>query len=218
MKIVATNASYKMIVKKLEFNYTFAANCYFYIDEMTKHGFIIDPSVHAKELMKIIKENNWQIEKILLTHSHLDHIGAVLELSNTLNVNFYALNTSSQYLSNPDLDTHFTDFDVIKGISPLKDGEEITLSSNPSVKLKTIATPGHTLDSAIYYDQKENLAFTGDTIFSSGIGRTDIEGSGGNYQELMANIKNKIFTLPGNTVLYPGHGPQTTIGQEKSPT
>jgi len=206
-----------MIIKKLEFTDILAANCYFYVDEISKHGFIIDPSAHAQELLNIIKNNNWQIEKMLLTHSHLDHIGAVLELSNKLNIEFYGLNTSEQYLSNPDFANHFTDFNVIKNISPLKDGEEIVLSANPNVKLKAIATPGHTLDSVIYYNEKENIAFTGDTIFAAGIGRTDIPGSGGHYQMLVNNIRSKIFTLPDNTVLYPGHGPQTTVYQEKSP-
>ncbi|HCU59358.1 MAG TPA: MBL fold metallo-hydrolase [Alphaproteobacteria bacterium] len=205
-----------MIVKKLEWTDVFAANCYFYIDEASKHGFVIDPSAHADELLNIIKKNNWQIEKILLTHSHLDHIGAAKELSNALNIQIFSFESSKKYLSNPTLSAHFTDFNVIKNMKPLKDGDIVSLKANPDISLKIIATPGHTIDSAIYYDSKNHIAFTGDTIFQSGIGRTDIEGSGGNYFELITNIKNKILTLPDNTVLYPGHGDQTTVQNEKS--
>lgn len=205
-----------MIIERIEFSDVFAANCYFYVDEKTKHGFIIDPSAHPEKLSKIIKENNWIIEKILLTHSHLDHIGAVLELAQQLNIDFYGLNTAQQYLSNPDLLSHFSDSAVLKNMRHFKDGDEITLSSNQTVRLKAIATPGHTIDSTVFYDAENNIAFTGDTIFQSGIGRTDIQGSGGNYAELMNNIRQKIFTLPENTVLYPGHGPQTTVKAEKS--
>lgn len=204
-----------MQVYKIEFTDVFAANCYFYIDETSKHGFIIDPSAHTDRLLKMIYQNNWTIEKVLLTHSHLDHIGAVLQLADALNIKFYGAETAAQYLSNPALAMHFTDFNLIKNISPLQDGEFIPLKVNPQIILKAIFTPGHTLDSTIYYDAKENIAFTGDTIFKNGIGRTDIEGSGGNYFELITNIKNKIFTLPENTVLYPGHGDSTTLLSEK---
>lgn len=207
-----------MILKKFEFNDVLAANCYVYIDDTSLHGFIIDPSAHAEELLKMIKNNDWIIEKILLTHSHLDHIGAVLNVADVLGINYYALNTAAQYLSNPDFSTHFTDRNVLQNIKPLKDGDIISLTTNPNIALQVIATSGHTIDSVIYYDKANHIAFTGDTIFQSGIGRTDILGSGGNYSELLSNIKNKILTLPENTILYPGHGPNTTVKQEKIST
>ncbi len=204
-----------MIAQRIEFSDIFAANCYFYIDEKTKHGFIIDPSAHAEKLLEIIKQNGWTIEKILITHSHLDHIGAVLELADKLNIKFYGLNTAAQYLTDTDLSAHFSDSAVLKNMQYVKDGDEIVLSANPDVKLQVIATPGHTIDSVVYHDSENKIAFTGDTIFQSGIGRTDIQGSGGNYAALMQNIKQKIFTLPDDTVLYPGHGEQTTVKAEK---
>ncbi len=205
-----------MIVKKIEWTDVFAANCYFYIDETSKHGFIIDPSGKADELLNIIRQNGWTIEKMLLTHSHLDHIGAAPKLLQALNIEIFGLKSSKEYLSNKDLAAHFTDKEVIKNLVPLKDGDSISLTANPNIQLKIIATAGHTIDSAVYYDKQNNIAFTGDTIFANGIGRTDIEGSGGNYAALMTSIKEKIFTLPDNTVLYPGHGAQTSVKNEKS--
>ena len=201
-----------MIVQKIEFTDIFAANCYFYIDEKSGQGVVIDPSAHADKLLKTIRKNNWKIEKILLTHSHLDHIKAVLALSTELNVPYFGSLEAAKYLSSPDFQAHFTNWDVVKNISHLEDGTIIKVGS---CELKMIYTPGHTLDSCIYYDEKNGIAFTGDTIFKNGIGRTDIEGSGGNEQILRQNIRMKILTLPSQTILYPGHGAPTTVGTEK---
>ena len=143
-----------MQVYKIEFTDVFAANCYFYIDETSKHGFIIDPSAHTDRLLKMIYQNNWTIEKVLLTHSHLDHIGAVLQLADALNIKFYGAETAAQYLSNPAFAMHFTDFNLIKNISPLQDGEFIPLKVNPQIILKAIFTPGHG-DSTTILSEKE---------------------------------------------------------------
>lgn len=204
-----------MIVEKIEFDDVFAANCYFYVDEKTKEGFIIDPSAHADKLLQIIKTNHWDIQKILLTHSHIDHIGAALELAKALNIKIFGYKNAQLYLSNLSLKMHLTNREVLKNMQYLDDTDEIYLKKDNSPRLKVIATPGHTLDSVVYYDPKEAIAFSGDTIFASSIGRTDLEGSGGNHEQLIENITQKILTLNDNTILYPGHGPSTTVAQEK---
>ena len=199
-----------MIVQKMEFTDVFAANCYFYTDKETKHGFVIDPSAHAELLLQFIKDKKLTIEKILLTHSHLDHVGGALELSNALNVPIFGLNTAKEYLSDPKLKVHFTDWDVLNKMHYLSDGDEVVLSTNKEKKLKIIATPGHTIDSVVYVDEKEHVAFTGDTLFASSVGRTDIEGSGGSEEALWKSLK-KLAQLPKNTVIYPGHGESSQI-------
>ena len=93
------------------------------------------------------------------------------------------------------------------------DGDESTRSTRPDIKLKVIYTPGHTADSVIYYDQNNNVAFVGDTIFKDSEGRTDLPG--GNHFQLYESIRNKVITLPDNTVLYSGHTAQTTVQNEK---
>ena len=203
-----------MIVQKVEFTDVFAANCYFYIDEASKHGFVIDPSAKAEMLLDIIEKNGWKIEKILLTHSHLDHIGATLELSEALKIDIFGGSGAVEYLSNPALKGHFTDWNIFQNMHFLKDRQEIVLSGNPKCRLTVLSTPGHTLDSVVYYDQNQGIAFCGDTIFKSGIGRTDIEGSGGNYRVLMESITQRVLTLPQSTILYPGHGDETTVEAE----
>ena len=95
----------------------------------------------------------------------------------------------------------------------ISDGEIISLEKNPDFNLKMISAPGHTTDGAIFYDEKNNLAFVGDTIFKMGRGRTDFPG--GNEKTLIETIKTKIFTLPDETVLLSGHGEPTSVKDEK---
>ncbi len=187
---------------------------YFYIDEKSKHGFLIDPGYQAEQLLKIIKEEGFIIEKILLTHGHFDHIGAVKKISETLNLPYFIHENGMTYLNdvNFNMSTAFGEAIILTDAQYLQDGDVISLNNNKSVQLKVIHTPGHTSDSVIYYDEKEKLAFVGDTIFRNGIGRTDLPGA--SEQLLHDSIKNKIFTLPPETVLYSGHSSPTTVQEE----
>lgn len=189
-------------------------NTYFYVDDETLHGFIIDPGAQAEELLNIAERKKFTIEKILLTHGHFDHIGAVNEIKNALKIpvcmgkggNFYAkdsINNGSKF---------FEQETIIDNVTIL-DETEIFLSANPNFKLKVIAAPGHTLDGTIYYSEKDSVAFVGDTIFYGGHGRTDLPG--GSERDLMKTITEKIFTLPDKTVLFCGHGSSTTVAEEK---
>ena len=119
-----------MIVPKMVFSDVFAANCYFYVDEKSKHGFVIDPSAHAEILARIVQERGWVIEKILLTHSHLDHVGAALQLSKLLNVDIFGMKAAEEYLLNPNLKGHFTDWNVIENMRYFNDGDEVVFRVN----------------------------------------------------------------------------------------
>ena len=197
-----------MIIKVLNFTDFLCSNIYFYVDEKTKHGFLIDPGGGADEILHVINQNNWVIEKILLTHSHLDHLGAVLEISEKCKIPFFGLDQSKLYFSNP---YHFTDQNTLSQMSFFKNGEKISLSGGSST-LDVLATPGHTLDSVCFYDRQNQVLFSGDTLFAKGVGRTDLEG--GNETELFQSLK-QILELPPQTKVYPGHGPATTIEAEK---
>lgn len=204
-----------MIVKQVPLCEILTTNAYFYIDEKTKHGFLVDPAAEPEKLLKIIKENGWTIEKILITHGHFDHIGAVEKLAKELDVPYYIHSNGKQYLINPqmNLSSFFEQNISLTDAKYLQDRDEITLSTAPDIKLKVIYTPGHTADSVIYYDPNNNVAFVGDTIFKDSEGRTDLPG--GNTAQLYESIRNKVITLPDNTVLYSGHTEQTTVQNEK---
>ena len=189
--------------------------CYFYIDENTNHGFLIDPGSQAGRLLAMIQRKGWTIEKILLTHGHFDHTGAVNELRNVLNVPVLAYRTADDYLldARMNLSEESGRPVYIRDVQYLDDGDAVELSADPDFSLRVLYTPGHTTDSVVYYSQRDRIAFVGDTIFKGSIGIWDFPG--GNPADLRRSIREKIFTLPEDTVLCSGHSVPTTVGEEK---
>ena len=188
---------------------------YFYIDEGANHGFLIDPGSQAGHLLSMIQRKGWTIEKILLTHGHFDHTGAVNELRSVLGVPVLAHRRADEYL----LDAHMNLSEgsgvpvIIRTVTYLDDGDIVPLDADPAFALDVIYAPGHTTDSVVYYSPKDRVAFVGDTIFKVSIGIWDFPG--GNLADLQRSILEKIFTLPEDTALYSGHSVPTTVGEEK---
>ena len=189
--------------------------CYFYIDENTNHGFLIDPGSQAGRLLTMIQKKGWTIEKILLTHGHFDHTGAVNELRSVLNVPVLAYRTADNYLldARMNLSEESGQPVYIRDVQYLDDGDTVELSADPDFSLRVLYTPGHTTDSVVYYSQRDRVAFVGDTIFKGSIGIWDFPG--GNPADLQRSILERIFTLPEDTALYSGHSVPTTVGEEK---
>ena len=190
-------------------------NAYFFVDE-TRRGFLIDPGAQADLLLKIIGRENFTIEKILLTHGHFDHIGAVNELQRKLKIPVCMSKRGDFYAKNPETNcsVFYGESIVLDDVTCLEDGSEIFLSGNPDFGVKLIDAPGHTSDGAIYYSEKNSVAFVGDTVFFGSYGRTDLPG--GSERELMQTIQQKVFALPDDTILLCGHGPATTVAADKS--
>jgi len=193
----------------------FVENCFFYIDDTSKHGFIIDPGAQAEKLLGMIREKGWIIEKILLTHGHFDHIGAVNEIRSALQIPVLAYKSDNDYLRDPEwnLSPSFGLSIIIENTESIEDGQIIRLDSDPAFSLKVIYTPGHTTDSVIYYSERDRAAFVGDTIFKDSIGNYQLPG--GNFAAIQKSIMERVFTLPDDTILYSGHTEQTTVGTEK---
>ena len=193
----------------------FEENCYFYIDDQKKHGFLIDPGAQAEGLLRMIRKEGWTIEKILLTHGHFDHTGAVNDIRKTLGIPVYAYEDADMYL----LDTRMNlsalcgEYVVVENVNYLKDGDVVRSEANLAFSLKVLHTPGHTPDSVIYYSETELAAFVGDTIFQGSIGNWQYPG--GNFQDLQRSILETVFSLPDNTKLYSGHSDPTNVGTEK---
>jgi len=192
-------------------------NAHFFIEDESLHGFLIDPGAEAERLLQIISEKNFVIEKILLTHGHFDHIGAVNEIQDKLKIPVFAHELGKNYLFNPakNLSRFTVETEMKLGeVNFLADGDIVSLEKNSDFNLQLIHTPGHTTDGATYYSKKNNLAFVGDTIFKGSFGRTDFPG--GSFEILIQSIKQKIFALPDETILYSGHGEVTSVGYEKN--
>ena len=193
----------------------FEENCFFYIDDRTKHGFIIDPGAQARGLLELIRKNGWTIEKILLTHGHFDHTGAVDEIRDALGIPVLAHRRSDEYLldAGKNLSAQCGPPVIVRNAEYLDDGDIVFLDSDPDFCLKVIYVPGHTTDSVMFYSEEDHAAFVGDTIFKGSIG--NYQYPGGNPEDLLRSIIHKIFTLPDDTVLCSGHSEQTTVGAEK---
>lgn len=185
-------------------------NCY--IVSKGTEAFIVDPGGDAAEIIKKAKGLN--VRYILLTHTHYDHIGALNDLVKVFPDALLAVHTEEkEWLYDPKKNLSigfYTDFIYSGKIGiELSDGSELEFAG---IKIKVIHTPGHT-PGCVCYHIEDNL-FSGDTLFKSSVGRTDLPGGDG--VSLVRNIKEKLYTLPGKTVVYPGHEGTSTIGWERT--
>lgn len=172
-------------------------NCYIISCENSGHTIIIDPGDDPKKIIDYIQRNEFIPKGMILTHGHYDHIGGVNILKGL----------AIPLMMNREDEVMLQLKDVKKVDRYLKDGELFDLGRE---KLKIIHTPGHSRGGICIYSKP--YLFAGDTLFKDGVGRTDLPG--GSSSELDDSIRNKLFILPKDTIVYPGHGPKTTIGSE----
>ncbi len=173
-----------------------AANCY--VVCAGGDAVVIDPGAEANRVLKAV--GGREVAAILVTHGHSDHVGAVDEL---------VAETGAPFMA-PHLDLALLEGYV--GVPParlLKNGDRLEFSD---ISLTVIATPGHTPGSSCFY--APGVLFSGDTLFAEGVGRTDLPG--GSAEALFNSIRERIFSLAGDTIIYPGHGERTTVAREKS--
>lgn len=203
------------MIRELQVQGVFAENTYFYIDAHSKSGFLIDPGAQAGVIYDVIVRNGWNIEKILLTHGHFDHLGAAEQLREKLVAPIYIYSSDARYLSDPYLNLSANSGMpiTVPHYEELYDGEIIRLKANSGFYLEVIHTPGHTPGSVTFYSPEENAAFVGDLLYQHGPGLTNFPG--GNRSELEESIINKILTLPADTVLLSGHSSPITVAEEK---
>ena len=189
------------------------ANTYLAVDEKTNEGFIVDPGGYNKVLTKEVRDNDVNIKYIILTHGHSDHICGVNEHKAEFpDAKIVAYKDEEAMLENPNLNQspgfgvpYSTKADIL-----VSDGDELKVGD---VTLKFIHTPGHTEGGMCIYVKEAKALFSGDTLFRQSIGRTDFPG--GSYKEIMDSIRKKLFLLPDDTNVFPGHMGTTSIVFEK---
>ena len=189
-----------------------SANCYIVYLKNSKECIIVDAPGDTARIIAELDKLELKPVAVLLTHSHFDHIGAASELCEHYDVKLCCHEAEAELLKEPGL--NLTSM-VGRGYGlsaerTFYDGEEVELAG---MKLRVIHTPGHTAGGACYYFYEEGVLISGDTLFAESVGRTDFPT--GSSRVLMDSIKNKLFTLPEDTVVYPGHYESTTIGHEK---
>lgn len=200
-----------MIIKKLEVG-PFASNCYIVGSESTREGLIVDPGDEAGEILKGVKNLGLDIKILVLTHGHIDHIGALKEVKAATGAEV-VIHTGDAMSLQGEGQTLGAMFGLSYEAPPppdrlLEGGDSLDVGD---LHFSVLHTPGHTPGGICLLGQE--MVFTGDTLFNFGIGRTDLPG--GSYSQLLDSINGQLMVLPDDTTVYPGHGPATTIGAER---
>ena len=190
---------------------SYQTNCYFIYQEDEKRAIVVDPADQGRKIYEALLHSRITVGAILLTHGHFDHIWGTKELREATGAKIYALDAERALCE----DSHNNVSDMAGRpytVIPdeyLRDGQELTLAG---IHLKVIATPGHTIGSCCYYFPEAGFLVSGDTLFAESVGRTDFPT--GSMSSIVRSIKEKLYVLPGDTKVYPGHGDSTTIEHE----
>ncbi|MGI8648955.1 MAG: MBL fold metallo-hydrolase [Rubrobacter sp.] len=191
----------------------FQENCYLVGDEASGSAVLIDPGDEAARIAMMVEQTNLVVEKILLTHAHIDHVGAVVAAVEEYSCTVLANEEADPMLKQLPAQAMMMGmkFGKIPQIDEfIADDEEITVGS---LTLKSLYTPGHSPGHLGFYEENEGVLIAGDALFAGSVGRVDLPG--GNGPLLIQSITERLLTLPEETFVYPGHGPSTTIARER---
>jgi hydroxyacylglutathione hydrolase len=192
----------------------FQENCYVIGDEDSGVGAVVDPGYEATRIALAVEQANLDIGQILVTHAHIDHVGAVAALADE-----YACPILMHAEAEPmlqQLPSQAVMMGLRFGKVPTVDRyiEDEEMIEVGGLELESLYTPGHAPGHLAFYVENQDLVLSGDALFAGSVGRTDL--FGGNMKVLMRSINERLMTLPDETRVYPGHGPETTIGSERS--
>lgn len=186
-------------------------NCYILADERSGEAVVIDPGDDAEKILKVVRDENLKVRYIINTHAHFDHVGANARIKQETGARILMHEADSFMLADAVDQAAFFGSRISAPPAPdgyVNDGDVISVGE---VELKVLHIPGHSRGGICLL--ADGMVFTGDSLFAGSIGRTDFEG--GDLMTLIGSIRKKLLTLPDDTVVFPGHGPETTIGAEK---
>ena len=192
----------------------FEQNCTLLWCEKTRHGAVVDPGGDISRILAAITEEGVTVNKLLITHGHVDHAGAAAELAKKLNAQIEGPHSEDAFLLDelPGQSQRYG-FPLAASFAPsrwLKDGDSIQIGEKV---LAVLHTPGHTPGHLTFFCPTANLALVGDVLFRGSIGRTDFPR--GDFNTLIASIREKLFSLGDTVAFVPGHGPMSTFGNER---
>lgn len=186
-------------------------NTYIVAGDNSAGCIIIDPAAEENKIVNTLVEYNLTPCGILLTHGHFDHIGVAENLRERFGIKIYAMEEEKEILETPANLAEMIRQNLVLNVDEyLKDSQIIDIAG---LEFKVIHTPGHTIGSCCYYVEKENVLFSGDTLFCNSHGRTDFPT--GSVSDIIRSITGKLLILPDETKVYPGHEEETTIGFER---
>ena len=194
----------------------YETNCYVLRNnDAAQDCLVIDPGLEADELIEFLDEQKLNPVAVVLTHGHIDHIAGVAALRSRFpEIKVYIHNLDAEMLTEPN-----RNLSAMTGSAFVTEAEDISLKEwdiidLAGVKLLVLHTPGHTPGGISLYSKEGSVVFVGDTLFADSVGRADFPG--GSMSQLLRSVREKLFTLPEETQVYPGHGPETTIAAEKT--
>lgn len=188
-------------------------NCSIFGDETTREAMVIDPGDNIAQILSILNKHNLTVKAIVITHAHIDHIGGAQKLKAATGAPVYMNNNDQLLYDNLEMQAAWLGMET-----PERTSIDTRIADGDSVKIGAtdfhfMHTPGHTQGSSCVWIPSEMKLAAGDTLFRDSIGRTDLPG--GNGRQLLVSIHDKLMPLPEETLVIPGHGPNTTIGREK---
>jgi hydroxyacylglutathione hydrolase len=188
-------------------------NCSILGDEQTREAMVIDPGDQIEDILEILRGERLTLKHIVITHAHIDHVGGAMKLKAATGAPILMNQDDHALLKMLDMQAAWV------GMSPpgtvtvdeaLSEGRVIKIGAVPA---NVIHTPGHTEGSICLYFPEEKKLIAGDTLFAGSIGRTDLPG--GNFDKIIRSLHTRVLALPDETAVVPGHGPGTTIGEER---
>ena len=188
-------------------------NCYIVRNDDTDECFVTDPAACPLELVGHIRREGLNVKAVLLTHGHFDHIMGLDDFLKEFPVPVYAFSEEKPLLESAELNSSLGMFGspyTFSGAEYVSDGQILHIAG---FEIRVIHTPGHTAGGCCYYIPAENVLISGDTLFRASVGRTDLPT--GSMGDLVRSVREKLFVLPEETKVYPGHMEETTIGYEK---
>jgi hydroxyacylglutathione hydrolase len=189
-------------------------NAYLVADSETKEAAVVDPAWDGHVILTEAIKRGWRIAHLWYTHAHFDHIGGAAAIADALNPPpLVALHPADHALWRSEGGAPFFGFKIDPGPEPTIDLQHGQILKLGSIEFEVRHTPGHTPGMCILYVASEGICFCGDLIFRDSVGRTDLPG--GDWDTLLKSIHEQVFTLPDDTRLLSGHGPETTVGEEK---
>jgi hydroxyacylglutathione hydrolase len=188
-------------------------NCSIIGDETTREAMVIDPGDEIQSILALVCKHNLQVKQIIITHAHIDHVGGAMKLRAATGAPILLNQNDYELLKMLDMQATWVGMP-----SPGKVEIDQSIGHADTVKAGShtaniILTPGHTQGSICLYFPVEKKLIAGDTLFAGSIGRTDLPG--GSFEKIIDSLHDKLLALPDDTVVIPGHGPQTTIGEER---
>ncbi len=192
----------------------FQQNCTVFWCEKTRRAAVIDPGGDLDHVLAVVKKENLDLVKVLVTHGHIDHAGAAAELAERMNLPIEGPHEEDRFwIEGMAEQSKMFGFPGVRSFEPtrwLKEGDQVTFGE---VTLDVLHCPGHTPGHVVFYHAPSKLVQVGDVIFQGSIGRTDFPK--GDYDTLIRSIREKLFALEDDVEFIPGHGPMSTIGEER---